>query len=370
MSEGRYARHALIGWFDQDAMKNASVVVVGAGAIGNEVLKNLALLGIGRIHIIDFDRVEASNLSRAVLFTDNDIGLYKAEVAARAIALLNPDTKTTTDISDLWHSLRLSQLGQFDAVFCCVDNYEARIRLNRLCLLARVDLYNSGIDSRFVSVEKFPFGSQTIVACYECGLPQSAYAHISERYSCSQLRKRAYEEKKIPTTIITSSIAGAQVCSLFIGRKHRNVPSGAIRFYADVMTGNSSLVSLAPNEECSFCSHLCRIRKIETITRKSLVPICRQMRLPDESVIWLSDRIVLRVQCTKCGHSIVLNDVADKYDDGLLYCPKCGLNSNLVDIRDFLTLGELAQIFSDHLLPIKYAWFTHAERDTIMELED
>lgn len=60
----RYHAARLIGWWDQQRLARARVLVVGAGALGNEVLKNLALLGVGRIYIVDFDQVEMSNLSR------------------------------------------------------------------------------------------------------------------------------------------------------------------------------------------------------------------------------------------------------------------------------------------------------------------
>ena len=60
--DDRYSRLRLIGWWDQEKIANANVMVVGAGALGNEVLKNLALLGFGQIHLIDFDTVQDSNL--------------------------------------------------------------------------------------------------------------------------------------------------------------------------------------------------------------------------------------------------------------------------------------------------------------------
>lgn len=66
--EGRYDRHKLIDWWEQDKLASTKVLVVGAGALGNEVLKNLALIGVGNITIIDFDTVSVTNLTRSVLF--------------------------------------------------------------------------------------------------------------------------------------------------------------------------------------------------------------------------------------------------------------------------------------------------------------
>ena len=91
IDEDRYSRLNLIGWWDQQRLREARVLVVGAGALGNEVLKNLALVGIGHITIVDFDVVEDSNLSRSVLFRASDSGKPKSVVAARSVVDLNPD---------------------------------------------------------------------------------------------------------------------------------------------------------------------------------------------------------------------------------------------------------------------------------------
>jgi len=65
LDEDRYSRLRMIPWWDQELLSRSKVVVVGAGALGNEILKNLALLGIGGILIVDVDQVETSNLSRS-----------------------------------------------------------------------------------------------------------------------------------------------------------------------------------------------------------------------------------------------------------------------------------------------------------------
>ncbi len=79
LEEDRYSRLRLIPWWDQERLGRARVMVVGAGAIGNELLKNLALLGIGKIFIADLDGIENSNLSRSILYRAGDEG--KAEGA-------------------------------------------------------------------------------------------------------------------------------------------------------------------------------------------------------------------------------------------------------------------------------------------------
>ena len=82
MEEDRFQRFRLIGWWDQSKIKNAKVLVVGAGALGNEIIKNLALLGVGNVLVADMDTIENSNLSRSVLYRSGDNGCSKAKTAA------------------------------------------------------------------------------------------------------------------------------------------------------------------------------------------------------------------------------------------------------------------------------------------------
>lgn len=83
VDDNPFDRQERISGWSQQKLRDARVLVVGAGAIGNETLKNLALLGIGKIYIIDFDTVSTSNLSRTVLFRKSDKGKRKAEIAAQ-----------------------------------------------------------------------------------------------------------------------------------------------------------------------------------------------------------------------------------------------------------------------------------------------
>ena len=77
----RYNAFTFISWWRQEVLQQAKIAVLGAGAVGNEVIKNLALMGIGQLFIADFDTIERANLSRSVLFRQRDEGQRKAEVA-------------------------------------------------------------------------------------------------------------------------------------------------------------------------------------------------------------------------------------------------------------------------------------------------
>ena len=132
--QDRYSRLRLISWWRQERLQAARVLVVGAGALGNEVVKNLALLGLGTIYLIDLDEVEPSNLSRSVLFRESDDGgRPKAEVAAQRAGELNPEINVVPIHGDVITDMGLGLFADVDLVIGCLDNREARLWVNRQC---------------------------------------------------------------------------------------------------------------------------------------------------------------------------------------------------------------------------------------------
>src|SRR3989304_1450212 len=89
----RLGTFEFISWWEREKVRAAKMLVVGAGALGNEVLKNLALMGVGHLMVIDFDTIEMANLSRSVLFRESHTGRPKAEVAAARAKAPNPNLR-------------------------------------------------------------------------------------------------------------------------------------------------------------------------------------------------------------------------------------------------------------------------------------
>lgn len=205
----RYSRLRLIRWWDQDRLRAAKILVVGAGAIGNEVLKNLALLGIGHIWIVDFDTIEDSNLTRSVLFRQTDLGQSKAKVATRAMCDINPDIYARAIPGNVLTDVGLGLFHDADLVIGCLDNREARLWVNRACWKTNTPWIDGGIEEINGVVKVFvpPDGP-----CYECGMTENDYRLINLRYSCPQLRREEITAGKVPTTpTIASMIGGLQV---------------------------------------------------------------------------------------------------------------------------------------------------------------
>ncbi len=181
----RYARHRAIAGFSQDALRSSRFAVVGAGAIGNEVVKNLCLLGVGGIDVYDLDTVELHNLTRSVLLREADLGAQKADCVARRAREIDPSVDVVPVTGDIHDTLGVATVRGYRAVVGALDNFEARLRLNQVCWLAGTDWVNAAIDSRHATVETFPFGRVTPgdepPACYECGLPASVHQRIAAR---------------------------------------------------------------------------------------------------------------------------------------------------------------------------------------------
>jgi molybdopterin-synthase adenylyltransferase len=144
----RYARHIVlrdIGGPGQQKLKQARVLVIGAGGLGAPVLMYLAAAGIGTLGIADDDTVSLSNLQRQVIFKTEDVGKPKAEIAARAVAQLNPHiaAKSHNVRVDARNALEL--IGQYDLVVDGSDNFATRYLVSDACYLARKPLITAAL---------------------------------------------------------------------------------------------------------------------------------------------------------------------------------------------------------------------------------
>ena len=196
-----------LSWFKQDKVSSAHIMVVGCGALGNEVLKNLALFGVGNLVLVDFDEVEFSNLTRSILFCSDDATKhrYKVEAAAESIKKINPNINVTTIVGDISYQVGLGLIRKMNAVVGCLDNRWARYSLNRLCMRAGVPWVDGGINALEGVAKVFIPGKN----CYACTLEPSALEELKKRTSCAVAIKRNEASGRVPTTPVVASIIGA-----------------------------------------------------------------------------------------------------------------------------------------------------------------
>lgn len=368
---GRYLRHALIDWFPQERVRSARIAVIGAGAVGNELVKNLVLLGAGAIDVFDFDRVELHNLTRSIFLRESDVGAAKATVVAGRASEVDPAVAIRGFEGDFRDRLSLSALSRYDCAVAAVDNFEARVRLSEMCRLAGVDLVSAGIDSRHATVETYPFRSHPDSACYECHLPESAYQRIAERYSCGGLRRAAASERLVPTTAITASVAGALAASAAL-RLSPVDEHAARRVFFDTVSGAGSTVSLARNPECVGCGSLHPLPRV--VRARNLWRPALDVAPADDVAVRLSDPVLVDCECASCGDRSAAERYALRrardFDDRITVCTACQRPAVRVEIRDEFTPAELAHLFQDRPLPASYALVRHASGLLCIDLEE
>lgn len=380
----RYLRHRQIAGFDQDDLQRSRVAVIGAGAVGNEVVKNLVLLGVGHVDVYDLDRVEPHNLTRSVLLRERDIGEPKARSVVQRAAELDPNVQLRAFEGDVRDTLGPLRARSYRAIIGALDNFEARLALNQLCWTAGVDWINAAIDARYVSVERFAFGTAAAGrtarhdsnsvpptdddGCYECTLPASAYARIAERQSCGGLLRAAAAQRVMPTTTVTASLAGAQAVNQML-----RAGAGSTRWLFDTHTGTSTVSRIARSAQCACCAderrslafaawphaNGCELADRLERRRADNAATSYGAHADDELLLQLSDRIVIECRCPACGfepaNGTLPGQRASAVTDAVVVCPRCLEPSVQATLSDLIGIDELRGPLAGHALRVRYA---------------
>jgi len=164
----RYSRHLTLPAFGkegQEKLKNASVLLVGAGGLGSPAAMYLAAAGVGRIGLVDFDEVEASNLQRQILYGTNDVGRPKLEAASERLNDLNPHVDIEAHEVRLTSENALDIIDDYDVVADGTDNFPTRYLVNDACVM-------TGTPNVYASIYRFE-GQVSVFAtddgpCYRC----------------------------------------------------------------------------------------------------------------------------------------------------------------------------------------------------------
>ncbi len=168
----RYSRHLIlpdVGEVGQEKLKAASVLLIGAGGLGAPLALYLAAAGVGRIGLVDFDTIDATNLQRQVLYGQKDIGRPKLEAAAERLADLNPYIQIVRHDTPLTSANALELIRGYDVVADGTDNFPTRYLVNDACVL-------TGTPNAYGSIFRFE-GQVSVFAapggpCYRCIFPE------------------------------------------------------------------------------------------------------------------------------------------------------------------------------------------------------
>lgn len=321
----RHGTFEFISWWEQEKVQAAKIMVVGAGALGNEVLKNLALMGVGHLFVVDFDTIEAANLSRSVLFRPEDNGREKAEVAARRIKAMNPEVQVQFFHGDINTDLGLGVFRRMDVVIGCLDNREARLSVNRFCYWVNKPWVDGAIQELFGLERVFVPGQG---ACFECTLTEQARRDMSLRYSCPLLARKNVLLGKVPTTpTISAIIAGIQSQDALKLVHGLPVDAGKVLHF-NGLTNDVHTTAYVEREDCEShwvygeITELPERRAVDT-TLAQMLEIARG-ELGEDAVLELDQEIALALECPICNTvSEVFKPISRvSLEEGR--CPGCG----------------------------------------------
>jgi len=271
IDEDKFDRQKRIAGWDQSKIEEATVLVIGVGATGNEVVKNLALTGIGKIVIVDYDIIEKSNLNRCILFNmeENIEEKYKVDVVKAAAESLNPDTEIIALNQDL-NEIDKNYYKKADVICSCLDNVEARLQANNYAYYYGIPFIDSGIEEFYGTVQAV-YSSVGEAACLQCGISESDLDLMWQKFSCTGQEIKSEDGAtvgKIATIITTTAIIGGlqtqQVLKFILGldyfKEHgkwnQNIGTPLVgkQLNYNGRTGKFDLIEKLKNPDCWTCS--------------------------------------------------------------------------------------------------------------------
>ena len=238
MAVGRYDRQVALPGFGEAAqrkLREATVVVVGAGGLGSPVLTYLAGCGVGHLIIVDDDVVALHNLHRQVIYTSAQIGRPKAELAAQFVTALNPEVRATPVRERVTGDTASSLVASANAVVDCCDNLPTRYAVNEACVRARVPLVWAAI-GRYAGRCSVVLPGGPCLACLMG--PIGDVPHLPP-----------VEETGVfpPVCGVTGSLAAGETVKVLTGVGH---PLAGRLANIDALTGELAVIDIAKNPQC------------------------------------------------------------------------------------------------------------------------
>ncbi|CAN5259054.1 molybdopterin-synthase adenylyltransferase MoeB [soil metagenome] len=206
----RYSRHILldeVGIEGQEKLLASQVLVIGAGGLGSPVALYLGSAGVGRITLVDHDRVDATNLQRQIAHTVARIGELKTASVVQAVAALNPDVEVIPVTERADDALLDRLVGLTDLVLDCTDNFSTRHAINRACVKHRKPLV-SGAAIRFDGQVAVYDSRDLESPCYACIFPES---ELPEETRCATMGVFA------PLVGVVGTVQAAEALKLLCG---------------------------------------------------------------------------------------------------------------------------------------------------------
>lgn len=249
----RYARHIIlreVGGAGQAKLLASSVLAVGAGGLGSPLLMYLAAAGVGRIGVIDDDRVALSNLQRQVLHFTSDIDRLKTESALEKLSAINPDVKVETHAERLTEANALDLFRRYDLIADGSDGFKTRFLVNDACFLAKKPLVSAALgqfEGQLATYRAFEEGKP----CYRCLFP--APPPPGTVPSCA--------EGGVLGALagVMGSLQAVEVVKELLGLG--DSMTGRLLIY-DALSARFRIVKVSPDPACALCGPQATIRSL------------------------------------------------------------------------------------------------------------
>ncbi len=321
--EDRFHRFKLIGWWDQERLRNARVLVVGAGALGNEIVKNLALLGVGNLFVIDLDAIEHSNLSRSVMFRARDEGRPKAEVVAEAARDIYPEMNVQWCQGNVVYDLGLGVYRWADVVLGGLDNREARLAINRAAFKLNRPWIDGAIERLDGVARVFSPGGP----CYECTMSKEDWKLLEMRRSCALLTRDQMLMGKVATTPTSASIIAAIQVQEAVKLLHDLDSLCGKGYHFFGLTHDSYVAEYTRKEECYSHDKFDRVLSLgKGASQTQLRALLSHVRaeLGADTVLEFNNDILTALKCRQCATAETVFRSLGKVSEREGRCPACG----------------------------------------------
>jgi len=303
-----WARHLILWGSDgQKRLRQATVLLAGAGAIGNEVAKNLAMLGVKHLLIVDNDVVELSNTSRMIFFDRKSQGFNKAQVLARGITSKFPYVEAIAWTGAL-EDLPLEHLLSASVIVCGLDNVVSRIYLSQVSKRYCIPMIDGGIIGYRGRVQVYV---PPDMPCPLCTYPSADYGRIAGLRNPCDGPAEETKVPSLPTTIsLVSSIQCQEAVKLIVGYqdylkdrkwpKETGEPLNGI-LMIDMQFNRYSLMEVKRNKHCIVCGDdglvqkpvpimTIPVRDLHDSTSQLYQVVAREMKLTEQQVMLFSQR--------------------------------------------------------------------------------
>jgi molybdopterin/thiamine biosynthesis adenylyltransferase len=305
--DDRHARSRLVPGWDADRLARSTAIVAGVGALGNEVAKNLALAGVGRLVLCDPDRVAVPHLGRTVLFEPADVGRPKPLAAAAALARLAPDTEVVPRLAELVSGVGLGELAGAGVVLGCLDTVRARMQLLGRAALVEAPLVDGGTGPWAGEVR---VRLTTTEPCFACTLTEHERGRSDVPWSCAEPPPTGPAAASIVTTALVASWMTVAAIRVLLGDPP---PQRLLRI--DARSGRTEPATIARDPACPHHRTLPGpVSPVPVGAGDTVGALLAALPAGAEPIAWTNFAMPLR--CAVCGNYDPLQVVGS--------CSRCG----------------------------------------------